>query len=63
MELRIDGDPEPATVLRTWHGDDAADSAAVLDRPGHDPVPLPDLGWQETWRSTAPSCRTPSSAR
>lgn len=47
VELRIDGDPEPATVLRTWHGDDVADSTAELDRPGHDPVPLPDLGWQE----------------
>ncbi|MGI3202784.1 AAA family ATPase [Streptomyces sp. GLT-R25] len=47
VELRIDGDPESATVLRTWHGDDVADSAAELDRPGHDPVPLPDLGWQE----------------
>ncbi|WP_043195586.1 AAA family ATPase [Streptomyces sp. NRRL WC-3725] len=47
VELRIDGDPEPATVLRTWNGDDVADSTAELDRPGHDPVPLPDLGWQE----------------
>ncbi|WP_228991398.1 AAA family ATPase [Streptomyces sp. DH8] len=47
VELRIDGDPEPATVLRTWHGDDVADSTAELDRPGHDPVPLQDLGWQE----------------
>ncbi|MFF9026645.1 AAA family ATPase [Streptomyces iakyrus] len=47
VDLRIDGDPEPATVLRTWHGDDVADSAAELDRPGHDPVPLPNLGWQE----------------
>lgn len=45
--LRIDGDPEPATVLRTWHGDDVVDSTAVLDRPGHAPVPLPDLGWQD----------------
>jgi hypothetical protein len=35
VELRIDGDPAPATVLRTWHGD----STAELDRPGHDPVP------------------------
>ncbi|MGW0576562.1 AAA family ATPase [Streptomyces sp. NPDC002920] len=47
VELRIDGDPDSATVLRTWHGDDVADSAAELDRPGHDPVPLPDLGWQD----------------
>jgi predicted ATPase len=47
VELRIDGDPEPATVLRTWHGEDVADSTAELDRPGHTPVPLPDLGWQE----------------
>ncbi|WP_338784302.1 AAA family ATPase [Streptomyces sp. DG1A-41] len=47
VELRIDGDPAPATVLRTWHGDDVADSTAELDRPGHNPVPLQDLGWQE----------------
>src|SRR5690606_9161365 len=47
VELRIDGDPEPAIVLRTWHGDDVADSTAALDRPGHAPVPLPDLGWQD----------------
>ncbi|MGW2460222.1 AAA family ATPase [Streptomyces sp. NPDC001761] len=47
VELRIDGEPEPATVLRTWHGDDVADSTAELDRPGHEPVPLPGLGWQE----------------
>ncbi|GAA0917322.1 AAA family ATPase [Streptomyces thermoalcalitolerans] len=47
VELRIDGQPEPATVLRTWHGDDVADSTAELDRPGHDPVQLTDLGWQE----------------
>ncbi|MDX3453575.1 AAA family ATPase [Streptomyces sp. ME02-8801-2C] len=47
LELRIDGDQESATVLRTWHGGDVADSAAELDRPGHDLVPLPDLGWQE----------------
>ncbi|MEU6382811.1 AAA family ATPase [Streptomyces bauhiniae] len=47
VELRLDGDPEPATLLRTWHGDDVADSTAELDQSGHDPVPLPDLGWQE----------------
>lgn len=47
VELRIDGDPDSATVLRTWHGDDVADSSAELDRPGQDPVPLPDLGWQD----------------
>ncbi|MGW2772131.1 AAA family ATPase [Streptomyces olivaceoviridis] len=47
VELRIDGDPEPATVLRTWNGGDVADSTAELDRPGRDPVPLSDLGWQE----------------
>lgn len=47
VELRIDGDPEPATVLRTWHGDDVADSTAELDRSGQEPVPLGDLGWQE----------------
>ncbi|MFD8809913.1 AAA family ATPase [Streptomyces sp. NPDC059627] len=47
VELRFDGDPDSATVLRTWHGDDVADSAAELDRPGQDPVPLPDLGWQD----------------
>ncbi|MET8393767.1 AAA family ATPase [Streptomyces anthocyanicus] len=47
VELRIDGDSEPATVLRTWHGDDVADSTAELDRPGRTPVPLPDLGWQD----------------
>ncbi|WP_112470922.1 hypothetical protein [Streptomyces triticisoli] len=40
------GDPERTTVLRTWYGDDVADSAAELGRPGHDPVPLPDLGRQ-----------------
>ncbi|MFC9510082.1 AAA family ATPase [Streptomyces sp. NPDC057002] len=47
VELRIDGDPEPATVVRTWHGGDVADSTAELDRPGHAPVPLQDLGWQD----------------
>ncbi|MGW0989074.1 AAA family ATPase, partial [Streptomyces sp. NPDC002486] len=47
VELRIDGDPEPATVVRTWQGDDVADSTAELDRPGHAPVPLQDLGWQD----------------
>lgn len=47
VELRIDGDSEPATALRTWHGDDVADSTAELDRSGRTPVPLPDLGWQD----------------
>ncbi|MET9112968.1 AAA family ATPase [Streptomyces longwoodensis] len=63
VELRIDGDPEPATVLRTWHGDDVADSTAALDRPGHPPSPSRTLAGRTTWRPTAPSCRTPNSAR
>ncbi|MDT3399091.1 AAA family ATPase [Streptomyces sp. B1866] len=45
VELMIEGEAEPATVLRAWHGEDVADSRAVLERPGQDPRPLDSLGW------------------
>lgn len=45
VEFMVEGDTEPTTVLRTWHGDDVADSEAELERPGTDPAPLGSLGW------------------
>ncbi|WP_167828743.1 AAA family ATPase [Streptomyces sp. MZ04] len=45
VELLMEGDTEPATVLRAWSGDDVADSAAEFERPGSDPVPFDSLGW------------------
>lgn len=45
VELMVEGDTEPTTVLRTWHGADVADSEAEWERPGTDPAPLGSLGW------------------
>jgi energy-coupling factor transporter ATP-binding protein EcfA2 len=47
VELLIEGDTEPATVLRTWQGEDVADSVAELDRPGTAPVAFAELGWDQ----------------
>ncbi|MFF3877178.1 AAA family ATPase [Streptomyces sp. NPDC001978] len=47
VELLVEGDSEPTTVLRTWHGQDVADSTAELQRPTADPIPLAELGWDQ----------------
>ncbi|MFF3286420.1 AAA family ATPase [Streptomyces sp. NPDC003023] len=47
VEMLVEGETEPVTVLRTWHGDDVAASSAVLDRPTQEPVPFHELGWGE----------------
>ncbi|MEO3858303.1 AAA family ATPase [Acrocarpospora sp. B8E8] len=45
VELLLEGDTEPSTVLREWTGEDVGDSRAEVERPGSDPVPLAELGW------------------
>ncbi|ETK36563.1 AAA family ATPase [Microbispora sp. ATCC PTA-5024] len=45
VELLIEGDTEPSTVIREWTGDDVGESRAEVERPGGDPVPLAELGW------------------
>ncbi|MGW0705315.1 AAA family ATPase [Streptomyces sp. NPDC002643] len=47
VELLIEGETEPATVLRTWKSEDVADSTAELERPDSAPVPFADLGWAQ----------------
>ncbi|MCT9934871.1 AAA family ATPase [Planotetraspora sp. A-T 1434] len=45
VELLVEGDTEPSTLLREWTGEDLGSSRAEVERPGSDPVPLAQLGW------------------
>ncbi|MER5480838.1 AAA family ATPase [Streptomyces sp. NPDC002734] len=53
-QLVVGDDRSRSTLTRTWAGETFADSETVFKRPGNDPVPLEQVGWDAAMRNYRP---------